>query len=212
MRSGPHDPAWNVSALFPLWIFFHNIVEYFSQYAMSSFISKFLNSKYHYKFFILIFGTYLALIQTAWPTIYWPNGMLLSSSLLENSVKLMVRSSFAWGRIFRLRQFFWCCPVRPPFSAWEHNNRKFADDCKVWYGCILESAGRDRFERQKTFKKWSGAFKKRMVGAASWFCGPCCQVVEKIQNGYKSIFSTEINVCLSLLYFNISQMVIDTVW
>jgi hypothetical protein len=38
----------------------------------------------------------------------------LSSSLLENSVKLMVRSSFAWGRIFRLQQFFLVLSCPPP--------------------------------------------------------------------------------------------------
>ena len=50
-----------------------------------------------------------------------------------------------------------------------------------------------------------------MVGATSYFCESCCQMVEKIQNGYNSIFSTEMNAFLDLLYFNIAQMVFDTV-
>jgi len=157
--------------------------------------------------FNLISGTYLALTKTAWPTIDWPNGMLLSSSLLDNSVKLMVRSSFARGRIFRLQQFFLVLSRPPPTLAaasWEHNNWGAVDDCKVWYGSILESAWRCGFERQKTFEKWSVSFKKRMVGATSRFCRSCCQMVEKIQSGYKSILSAEMNACLSLPYFNIS--------
>jgi len=51
-----------------------------------------------------------------------------------------------------------------------------------------------------------------MVGAASQFCGSRWQVVEKSQNGDKSFFSIEMNARLSLLYFNIFQVVNDTIW
>ena len=101
---------------------FVSIMYLFSQYYPIVFTIS--NALFHFKVpypsniiinsFSLISGTYLALIKTAWPTIDWPNGMLLSSSLLDNSVKLMVRSSFARGRILRLQQVFLVLSRPPP--------------------------------------------------------------------------------------------------
>ena len=59
--------------------------------------------------------------------------MLLSSSLLENSVKLMVRSSFAGGGFSDYGSFSGVVPSAPILAAvaWAHNNWDAVDDCKV---------------------------------------------------------------------------------
>ena len=105
------------------------------------------------------------------------------------------------GGLFDTGGLLRCCPVHPPLAtgSWEHKNWNAVDYCKVWYGSILESARWCGFERQNTFKKRSISFKKKMVGPASYFCESCCQMVEKIQNGYHSIFSTEMNTFLEEL-------------
>ena len=38
-----------------------------------------------------------------------------------------------------------------------------------------------------------------MVGETSYFCEPWCQMVEKIENDYHTIFSTEMNAFLDLI-------------